>query len=588
VSFLSRGARGKVVRVFGDLVSVAVSDDVLPLMGTRGTYVRIETKKNRELLGIVSNVNLYDELYRASSGRISVVESYSDIALTRNEIIVSLLGTIVRRDGEIGVERRIDVVPSPGDTVYLMDGNDLKKIFSAGDIRVGVFTTMRDVEVRLNLNELATKHAAILAMTGYGKSNTLGVMLVRMLKNFQHPRILLIDTHSEYVQLGGKNSPIADRTIVYAPIGKFKEFLQNEDIPAENLEVPYWLLTLEEWYSILNLDPRATRQRRVFREALRGVKGNNLNAPIYFDLDTLRSYIEESNNDDLIEKFEDAISLEEYSFIFRPEKSLEIMEDESIGDLKEKMRRVMSYVTRPIIRDGLKIISLGGLSSEVQNAVVSMLLRTMFRLAVESKLGGRPVASIVAVEEAHVYAPERYNTAARSIIEKIAKEGRKFGLGLILISQRPRELSQTVLAQCGTLIALRTVNPQDQNHIMRSLEDVSTMVSSSLSGLGKGEAIISGPAVPIPCVVQVDYFGWVFEKEFGRRMGLGGKDVNFRSEWSREISSEVVDQILSRVLSEEILETQAYRSSSRRTRSKRRRSQRSEQEGLATLSEFLG
>ena len=587
---MSEIVRGKVVKVFGDIVSVAVSDNVLPLMGTRGTYVRIETRKGRELLGIVSNINLYDELYRASSGRISVVESYSDIALTRNEVIVSLLGTIVRKNGSIRVERKIDIVPSPGDAVYLMDKGDLQKIFSAGDIRIGVLTTMRDVEVRLNLNELATKHVAILAMTGYGKSNTLGVLLVRMLKNFDHPRILLIDTHSEYVHLGRKSSPIASRTIVYAPMGKFKEFLQNEGIPAENLEVPYWLLTLEEWYSILNLDSRATRQRRAFRDALREIKGGNLNAPIYFDLDTLRDSIRNSNNDDLIEKFEDAVSLEEYSFIFRPEKSLEIMQDESVGDIKERVRRVMSYVTRPIIRDGLKIISLGGLSSEVQNAVVSMLLRTMFRIAVESKLGGTPVASIIAVEEAHVYAPERYNTAARSIIEKIAKEGRKFGLGLILISQRPRELSQTVLAQCGTLIALRTVNPQDQSHIMRSLEDVSTMISSSLSGLGKGEAIISGPAVPVPCVVQVDYFEWAFQNEFGAQMNLGGKDVDFRSEWRREIGLDVVERILSRVLSEEIIEAHVnrHRSGSSRSR-RRRRSQRSEQqEGLASLSEFLG
>ncbi len=544
--------RGKVIRVFGDIISVAVDDEALHIMGIRGTYVKVRTRKGRDLLGIVSNISLLDELYRQSSGRISLIESYSDISLTRNEIIVSLLGSLTMS----GVDRRIDAIPSPGDDVYPLDEDELSTIFSSGDIRIGSLTTNGSVEVRLDINELATKHGAILAMTGAGKSNALGVLVVQMLKKFDHSRILLIDTHSEYVVLGSDKSPMKDKTTVYAPTGKFKQILENESIETVSLEIPYWMLTLEEWYSLLGLSPIATRQRRIFREALRSVKGErNINNPIYFDLDDLYTEIKAAKNDELLEKFEDALNTEEYEFIFYPKETLRVIEDTGIS-WERKIRWVFEKISEPIVRDGLKIIALGGLSADVQNSVVSMLLRTMFRIAVESKLSGHPIPALIAVEEAHIYAPKDSYAAAKQIVERIAKEGRKFGIGLLLVSQRPRELSETALAQCGTLIALKTVNPSDQRHIQNSLEDVTSMITSSLPGLGKGEAIVSGPSVPVPCVVKVDFFDETIEREFNSRLGLGGKDIDFREEWRDGLDREVLSEIFDRLYSFESKESE--------------------------------
>lgn len=542
---MSISIRGKVIRVFGDVISVAVDEKALHIMGIRGTYVKIKTRTGKDLLGIVSNLNLLDELYRQSSGRISLLESYSDISLTRNEVIVSLLGSL----SDSGVDRRIDAIPSPGDDVYPLTTSELAKIFSSGDIRIGSLTTNPAVEVKLDINELATKHAAILAMTGAGKSNALGVLLTQILKRFSHARVLLIDTHSEYVVLGGNNSPISDKTIVYAPVNKFKQILEKEGINAQSMETPYWILTLEEWYSLLGLSSLATRQRRSFREALRSVKGDrNINDPIYFDLNELYSAIKGTKNDELLEKFEDAINTEEYEFIFFPNEALKIINDASLSR-EERTKIVFRKISEPIIEDGLKIIALGGLSADVQNAVVSMMLRTLFRIAVEAKLSGHPIPAIIAVEEAHIYVPKDSYAAAKYIIERIAKEGRKFGIGLFLVSQRPRELSETALAQCGTLIALRTVNPSDQRHIQNSLEDITSMITSSLPGLGKGEAIISGPSVPVPCVVKVDFFDEVIEREFKERLSLGGKDIDFRKEWINGLSIEIIDDIFKRIYS---------------------------------------
>ena len=533
-------ASGSVVKVLGDYVSVAVSDEVLHEMGIRGTFVKIFTKKGRILVGIVSNVSLYDELYRQSGGRIQLIESYSDIALHRNEIIVSLLGTL--KDGAI--ERKIDAIPSPGDLVTVMDENELKTIFSSGDIRIGVLSTAENVPVKLNINELATKHLAILAMTGSGKSNTLAVLLVRLIKEFDWPRILLIDTHSEYVALGSNDSPIKDKVTIYAPIGKFREILLSEGYQVRPLEIPYWMLTVEEWFSLLKIPPNATKQRRDLRTALRKVKEPyNIDAPRFFEINTLKSLIP---NEDVLDKLDDALGSEEYAFIFNPENALRIIQDSKLVE-KEKMLRLFKLISEPIAKDGLKIVALGGLSADIQNAVVSMILRTAFRIAIESKLAGLPMPTLIAIEEAHIYAPEQSYATTRQILERIAKEGRKFGIGLIIVSQRPREISQTVLAQCGNLIALRTVNPLDQRHIQQSLEDVTSALMSNLPGLGIGEAIISGPFVPIPCVAKIDLFDDVAVKEFNAKIQLGGKDTDFRLAWTRPIDEEALQMVFERM-----------------------------------------
>lgn len=539
---------GTVVRVYADRVFVAVSERELPRVGVRGRFLKIETRAGRTLIGMVTQLELQDELYRHARGRIDIIEQYEKLALSRNELVVSLIGTL-NSDGT--VERKIDIYPAPGDRVYVMSSEELRRLFGDGDVRIGVLNTDPSVEVRLNLNELATKHVAILAMTGSGKSNTLAVLLTRILKLFPYARILLIDTHSEYVNLAREDSPIKDKVTVYCPIEKFREMLRQQGIDARPLEIPYWLLTIEEWYSLLGLDARATKQRRILRTALRGLKRKlagervRLNDPVFFEVEALHVSISRMGRDsaveDLLMKLEDALESDEYAFVLQPTQLIHLRSVK--GD-----RAVVEYfLTELMLKPGLKIIALGGLSSDIQIAVVSMLLRTVFRLAVEAKLAGVPLPTIIAIEEAHLYAPQSHYPPSRHIIERIAKEGRKFGIGLIVISQRPRELSETVLAQCGTLIALRTVNPSDQRHIQNSMEDIMSALALSLPGLGTGEAIITGRAVKIPCIVKVDFFDDVIEQEFGRRIGLSGKDVDFRALWSREPDEKSFSEVLNRL-----------------------------------------
>ncbi len=535
--------KGRVVQVRGDYIRVSFDDEDLKYVGRRGQFLRIKTDSGRDLIAIVASLELSDELYRQARSLSMFPEHYDELILRRNDILVTVVGTLT---GDGKIERKYDAIPSPGNIVELMGASELNKIFSRDDqnhIRIGTLANDPKVRVSLDLNQLATKHVAILAMTGAGKSNTLATLIVRILKGLPAARILLIDTHSEYIGLSAINRVSRGKVTIYCPVGKYRDIIEQElemKDALKNLEIPYWFLNIDEWFSLLGLGTQASTQRRILRMALRDIKGAYLDVPRYFDIEELiqrigRSGARRDSIDSLLDKLEDARYSAEYEFIFNPCECLSV---------KDNPKAVFRKVIEPIISPGLKIIALGGVPSDVQTAVVSMLLRSLFRVTVEAKLKGRVIPTIVAVEEAHVYAPRDTYAPSKSIIERIAKEGRKFGTGLIIVSQRPKDLSSTVLAQCGTLIALRLVNPSDQRYIMESIEDITWYLTRSLAGLGVGEALISGFSVPIPCIAKIDLFRHVAKEEFGIDIELGGRDINVSEEWSQELSEEDLDEII--------------------------------------------
>lgn len=540
--------RGRVVQVRGDYIKVGFEDEDLKYVGKRGQFLKITTRSGHILVSMVASLELSDELYKQARSLSMFPEAYEDLILRKNDILVTIVGTL-SDSGKI--QRKYDAVPCPGDVVELMSPDELNKIFhgeGANFIRIGTLVHEPKVGVSLDINQLATKHVAILAMTGAGKSNTLATLVTRMLSKLPSVRIILIDTHSEYINLAKLNKIANNRVTIYCPVGKFKEIMEKEEEiknAIRSLEIPYWFLNVDEWFSLMGLGYQASTQRRILRSALRNLKGKRLDIPKYFEIEdgspNLKSEIRSEGSGDrrsmesLLDKLDDITSREEYDFIFYPEECLQFKDDP---------KRVFKKVIEPLVSPGLKIIALGGIPSEVQTAVVSMLLRTLFRIAVEAKLSGRAIPAIVAVEEAHIYAPGDAYTPSKGIIERIAKEGRKFGIGLVVISQRPKELSSTVLAQCGTLIALRIRNPSDQRYIMESVEDITWYLARSLSGLGVGEALISGFSVPIPCIVHVDAFADAVKDEFNMDLQLGGRDIDVSEEWSAELSERDIDQIV--------------------------------------------
>lgn len=487
---------------------------------------------------MVVGFNLVDELYRRSR-ILETIEGYEDITPARNEVLVSIVG--YERDNIIG--RGVPSLPRPGDRVYYAPPYMLENIFSSvKGISIGRLSYNETIEVKLNIDKLFTRHLAILAMTGSGKSNTLAVIIGEVLKHYSYPRIILLDTHSEYVALASYEE---FKTRVYSPSKEMAKIIADtHGVPAKPLEVPLWTLTIEELYSLLKLDTRATKQRMYLRQTVRSIKQRysktiGVNEPLYYTIDDLRNSIrvKDTSADDLRLKIEELADNEELLFITKPEqwdKRFREVLEEYMGKGMDKNRAVIEASYRvylelalSLLEPGLTIIALGGLSSETQVVVASMILRALWRLIVSQKLVGRNIPVVIGVEEAHVYAPiDRWNPA-REILEKISREGRKFGVGLIVVSQRPRELSSTLLAQCGNLIALRTVNPEDQRHILSSVEEASKELIDSLPSLGVGEALISGPAITFPAVVKIHAFHERYSLE------LGGKDISFHEEWSK-------------------------------------------------------
>ncbi len=536
------GEIGKIVNVFGrNILRIAVPDAAFEKISRPGTYVTFRSSSGTQHLALVTGYLLVDELYKR--GRVlEELEGYEDITVTRNEVTAVVVGYI--RDGKIF--KGVESLPAPGEKVFPADPEQLKLLLSAYDIDVGTLASTSDVNFTLDLNMLASRHFAVLAMTGSGKSNTVAVIVSRILEKYSNPRIVLIDTHSEYIPLA---KVFKERVRVFSPSGRLSELIKlRYGIKPIPLEVPIWTLGFEEIAELLKLDNRATKQLLYLREALLAVRREKWphatpDDPIYFKARHLVDNIGSSKGSrddsaiDLKLKLSSLLDDPDLSFITSPVMSEEIYEKTS-GAEPERSGRAYTQLYKNLFGEGLNIIALGGLPSEVQVTTVATILRALWRVVSAHVQAGSILPTLVIVEEAHVYAPKDRDVPSRQILEKIAKEGRKFGVGLGIVSQRPRELSQTLLAQCGTLIALRTTNPEDQRHIMLSIEDIIGELVQGLASLTVGQALISGAAAPVPAVINVHSFTRIYSVE------LGGKDVDWSKAWTERTEFLDVSRLL--------------------------------------------
>ncbi len=524
---------GRVVTVYGrSLLRFAAFEDKAQLLLKPGVYVKVECSGSWAYAMVVS-FNLLDELYR--KGRIvEELEGYPELRPARNEMVAMLVGV---EEGE-GIRRGVPELPKPGQKVYAASSDDLARITGSGDIEIGHLSSDPSVPFTLSLNMLCSRHFAVLAMTGAGKSNAVAIILASILERYPYSRVIVIDTHNEYVPLAGKFSNVR----VASPVGRTARLLEARyGVAPMPLEVPLWTLGLEEVAGLLRLDPsRATKQLMYLRSALQEVRRKRYphagaDDPVYFEVEELVKELEAQGRgsrysdrslEDLILKIEMMLENADLKYVTKPVHSAKLYA--SIQAL-EPRRSVEAYtrIYGQLLEPGLTIVALGGLPADAQASTASTILKSVWRLVTASVLAGNPVPTLLIVEEAHNYAPQGRWSPARDILERIAKEGRKFGIGLGVVSQRPRELSQTLLAQCGTLIALRTANPKDQEYILSSVEDVMGEMVEGLSGLATGEALISGSAAPIPAIVKI----YEFRSKHG--VALGGKDIDWAGEWSK-------------------------------------------------------
>ena len=451
-------------------------------------------------------------------------------------LVIELFGEALRTgngESDFEFQRGVATYPLPSQSIYVATMTELAQIYKRPDttsIQVGNLSQSASLPVSLMMDDLLGKHFAVLGTTGSGKSCAVTVLLRSILNETHAAHIILLDPHNEYHRAFSGQGKYIDPT-------KFK--------------LPHWLLNFEETAELFigKVEHVATSQTNILKDAVLEVKkqfarsiGNSdsvtIDTPVPYKLGDLIEQIEnnkppQASKQDpylkVIDKIESLQQDKRFSFLVRPDSEVSDQLAELVGE----------YFSIPVGQHPLKIIDLSGVPSDVVDVVVSVLCRMIFDFSVWSP---RPVQVplLLVCEEAHRYAPSGSEAAfqpTRKALARIAKEGRKYGVALGLVSQRPSELSEAILSQCSTLIALRMSNAEDQKFVQRTLPESISSLVDVLPSLGNQEALVVGEGTAVPVRIQFNHL-----PESNRPQSL---NVPFSKRWSEDTSGkEYVEKVV--------------------------------------------
>jgi DNA helicase HerA-like ATPase len=427
-------------------------------------------------------------------------------------IEINLMGEVVLDAGKrLTFRRGVSALPTLGDGVLLADKHDLTRVYAprqAASIQIGSLFQDNSVPARLLIDDLLAKHFLVVGSTGSGKSSALTCILQRLLAEHAHAHIVIMDVHNEYAaSFGGLVEPIT----------------------LGNFHLPFWMLDFPEMTAALVsrdgdhdaeveiLSEGVVHAKRKYSDSATSRAGGlarksadslviTVDTPTPFRMSDVISFIDEQLGRlersqltlpyrRLRARIETLVSDQRYNFMFG---SLSVQD--TMGDVLARLFRVPAE-GRPI-----SVIDLSTVPPEILDVVISVISRLAFDLAVWSK-GGLPM--LLVCEEAHRYAPadDRKFVPTRQALSRIAKEGRKYGLSLALVTQRPSELDSTIVSQCGTAIALRLSSERDQDVIRGSSYEGLSDLIEFLPLLGDREALVLGQGVSMPMRVRFDDLG---------------------------------------------------------------------------------
>jgi len=413
---------------------------------------------------------------------------------------------------------------------------------------------------RANVDKMLGMHCAVLGSTGSGKSGAVAALLHSMLEHKPeldsvcHPRILVIDPHCEYGQA------FKDRAIVY----RAYDPLGNEETTGSPISLPYWLMSADEFrlLAIGKTEKEATSQNNIIYKALTharmvvaelvdpapteyganvpddglehdaprpkaGVDADKIiqfdrDKPRPFSMDELMNHIRFSQAVNVSggkTKAKSATDLSKEGFrsildklsVLRRDPRIHFMMQEWKSESPSLEHIIAQLVGQLQGEEGaaqdIRIIDISGLPNEVAGPLTAMLARLLFQYKVYQTTEERRRDPVVLVcEEAHRYVPDRGEAeyaAAQTAIRRIAREGRKYGIGLMLVSQRPADVESTVISQCGTWLVLRLTNAADQQHVSRFLPDGLSGMTKALPNLAQQEAIFVGEGAAMPARVRI-------------------------------------------------------------------------------------
>ena len=508
-------------------------------VGQVGSFVRVP-QGYQDLFGVVSEV-----------GANAVPESIDSVGDTGRWMRVELVGEIV--GGKF--ERGISQYPNIGDFVHLATEEHLRRVYDIrgqGHVTIGTLSSAESILAKIAINELVTRHSAVLGSTGSGKSTTITSLLRAITTDMEgsvsYPsaRVLLLDVHGEY------SEPLADVAQIFS--------IEPQRIEQQQLFIPYWALDTDDLLAFLTGGLEGNRETAFTDKIAQlklesheakcfpGVSSDSItvDTPLPFSLKKLwydlidfevatfegkdrdQSTRQDPGNPDTLTPprykphamgsagpflNQQAVGIQRplnlmrsrlldrrYDFLLHPGPWEPELDGASQKDLDSLLHGWLGG-DKPIT-----VLDLSGVPSGILERLVGSILKIIYEALYwsrEKTEGGIERPLLIVMEEAHRYLSDKSEGLASEIIQRIAKEGRKYGVGAMVVSQRPSEVNETVLSQCGTFFALRLSNPADRARVQGTLPDGLIGLLDVLPILRTGEAIVTGEAAKLPMRCRV-------------------------------------------------------------------------------------
>ena len=537
LNFEDKDQLGRVVTVDTSRVLISVEEHEQMTSIAVGNLIAINGRTANEfLIGIIERVTrsiseklLLDET--SDDGSIPLGESQDDF------IRAVLIGTYRTVDGSLSntFKRGADCFPQIDKTCFHLSGSNLQlfmNLLSANvaeneRLTLGHFMADETAVAVANGDKFFQRHAAILGSTGSGKSWSVALILERA-SALKSANLIVFDMHGEYSTLCEGENPIAQQYHIAGP----------GDLDGSNpnsLFIPYWLLNREEMLALIldRSDDNAPNQAARFTEHVRTLKEQTLqseektevletftvDSPIPYDINSL---LDELNKDDtgtktgasgkevkgdwngrltrFIGRLKAKIDDRRCGFMFQPPE-----ECNAYGWLEEMLMKLFAVSES---QRGIKIIDFSEVPSDVLPIITGVLARLLYNIQFWMDKDARHPLTIVC-DEAHLYLPvrdaaEAAEKRALEAFERIAKEGRKYGVSLLVVSQRPSDVSRTILSQCNNFLVLRLTNDQDQSVVKRLLPESMVGITDILPLLDLGEALLLGDSILLPTRIKLD------------------------------------------------------------------------------------
>ena len=492
-------------------------------IGQIGTYMLVPVGK----LIIVAMVSEFRKIDFSENGK-----------LTQRCIMeLNLVGTV--KAGRY--ERGVSLIPPVDSPVFLAEDADLTAVFSIFrkyGFSIGQLSLFEKERAYLDPNKFFGKHLAVLGSSGAGKSCTVSSLLQKV-ASFPDTNIIILDIHNEYKEAFPDTSN-------YLNIAE--------------LELPYWLMNLAEMQEtfIDDRDENSSSQLTVFKDLIvLSKKGKNpqlgdvitVDTPVYFDLSEVRAKMQYLDTEKIsglgasgskegpfygkfarfLVRLDSRLNDPRYAFMFKPKQYTH----------SPAFKELLSEIFGTEGSAQITIMDMSGIPFDIVNTIVSLIARLAFDFNFWNP-NRRDFPVLLVFEEAHNYLPSSGSTtgtsAARRTVERIAKEGRKYGVSCMIVSQRPAEVSETILSQCNNFVILRLTNPVDQNYVKKLMSDTFSGLIDTLPSLRQGEALVIGEAIPMPLRVQIDF----------PNPEPASADIKFYDKWKQSDAKTDVPEVVER------------------------------------------